>query len=100
MTLSPWQRTSQSPGVLSIKGAMKKWLFVAAINGALAVIAGALASHAQRLDPVAHAYSGVAASYQLSHAIALALAAFGGRGRAAKCATISAALFLVGIVLY
>jgi uncharacterized membrane protein YgdD (TMEM256/DUF423 family) len=79
---------------------MKKWLFIAAINGALAVIAGALASHAQGLDPVAHADIGLGASYQLSHAIAMALAAFAGRGQAAKCATISAALFLAGIVLF
>ena len=40
------------------------------------------------------------ASYQLSHALAMGLAALAGRGRAVRCATISASLFLAGIVLF
>jgi len=87
-------------GGLSIKAAMKKFLFLAAVNGALAVIAGALASHAQGLDPIAQANIGLGASYQLSHAMAMGLAAFAGRGRARVCATISASLFLAGIILF
>ena len=79
---------------------MKKWLFIAAVNGALAVIAGALASHAQGLGAIAHADIGLGASYQLSHAVAMALAAFAGWGKARVCATISASLFLAGIVLF
>lgn len=79
---------------------MKKFLFIAAVNGALAVIAGAAASHAQSLGAGARAEIGLGASYQLSHAIAMGLAAFAGRGGARICATISASLFLAGIVLF
>ena len=79
---------------------MKKWLFIAAVSGALAVIAGALATHARGLGASAEADIRLGASYQLSHAVAMGLAAFAGRGRATKCATISAGLFLAGIVLF
>jgi uncharacterized membrane protein YgdD (TMEM256/DUF423 family) len=79
---------------------MKNWLFLAAVNGALAVIAGALASHAHGLGPAAQTDIGLGASYQLSHAVAMGLTAFAGRGRAVRCATISAGLFLAGIVLF
>jgi uncharacterized membrane protein YgdD (TMEM256/DUF423 family) len=79
---------------------MKKWLFIAAINGALAVIAGALATHGSSLGANAQAYIRLGSSYQLSHALAIGLAAFAGRGKATPCATISASLFLAGIVLF
>jgi uncharacterized membrane protein YgdD (TMEM256/DUF423 family) len=79
---------------------MKKWLFLAAINGALAVIAGALAAHARGLAGAADIDIRLGASYQLSHALAMGLAAFAGRGKARPCATIAASLFLAGIVLF
>ena len=79
---------------------MKKWLFIAAINGALAVIAGALAAHADTLGAVAQAQIRLGASYQLSHALAMGLAAFAARGKARPCASLSAMLFLAGIVLF
>ena len=82
------------------KGAMKKWLFIAAINGALAVIAGALAAHAR--DLAAGARSRYPAGGELS---ALTRPGHGpcrpGRPRqAGLCASVSAGLFLAGIVLF
>lgn len=91
---------SQSGPALSIKPVMKKWLFIAAVNGALAVIAGAMAAHARSLGGGAEADVRLGASYQLSHALALGLAAFAARGKAAACANISAGLFLAGIILF
>ena len=82
------------------KRLMKKWLFIAAVNGALAVIAGALAAHAGGLGTGAQANVRLGASYQLSHALAIGLAAFAARGRAVSCAGISASFFLAGIVLF
>jgi uncharacterized membrane protein YgdD (TMEM256/DUF423 family) len=79
---------------------MKKWLFIAAVNGALAVIAGALASHAGNLGAGAAADVRLGANYQLSHALAMGLAAFAARGRAKPCAGLSAILFLAGILLF
>jgi len=79
---------------------MKKWLFIAAVSGALAIIAGALASHAGNLGDRALADIRLGANYQLSHALAMGLAALAGRGKASPCAAISAALFLAGIVLF
>jgi uncharacterized membrane protein YgdD (TMEM256/DUF423 family) len=79
---------------------MKKWLFIAAVNGALAVIAGALAAHAANLGAGAQFDIRLGANYQLSHALAMGLAAFACRGKAKLCASISSALFLAGIVLF
>jgi uncharacterized membrane protein YgdD (TMEM256/DUF423 family) len=79
---------------------MKKWLFIAAVSGALAVIAGALAAHARGLGPTAETDIRLAAGYQLSHALAMGLAALAGRGKARPCASISAGLFLAGILLF
>jgi uncharacterized membrane protein YgdD (TMEM256/DUF423 family) len=82
------------------KWPMKKWLFIAAVNGAVAVIAGALAAHAGRLSTDAQADIRLGASYQLSHALAIGLAAFSARDRAAPCAGISAIFFLAGVALF
>jgi uncharacterized membrane protein YgdD (TMEM256/DUF423 family) len=79
---------------------MKNWLFIAAVNGALAVIAGALAAHARDLAAGAEADIRLGASYQLSHALAMGLAALAARGKPVLCAGISAGLFLAGIVLF
>jgi uncharacterized membrane protein YgdD (TMEM256/DUF423 family) len=79
---------------------MKKWLFIAAVSGALAVIAGAVAAHAANLGPGAVADVRLGANYQLSHALAMGLAAFAARGKAKPCAGISAILFLAGILLF
>jgi uncharacterized membrane protein YgdD (TMEM256/DUF423 family) len=79
---------------------VKKWLFIASLNGAVAVIAGALAAHAGKLGAGAQSDVRLGASYQLSHALAMGFAAFAARGKARPCASISAILFLAGIILF
>lgn len=77
---------------------MNVWLAVAAINGALAVIAGAFAAHGLqgRLPADMLAVFQTGAHYHLAHALALGLAAVALRERA----RLSAWLFLIGIVLF
>lgn len=76
---------------------MSRWLSIAAINGAIAVSAGAFAAHG--LKPILSAdlleTFKTGAQYQLIHALAIAICAHSGRkmGRAAP-------LFLFGIVLF
>jgi uncharacterized membrane protein YgdD (TMEM256/DUF423 family) len=81
---------------------MKNWLFIAGINGALAVLAGAFAAHAlgQRLDPRLLSTFSTGATYHLVHALALAIAALAARGPAGARAQAAAALFLAGIILF
>ena len=80
---------------------MKKWLFIAGINGALAVLAGAFATHAgPKLDPSHAAAFITAAHYHLVHAVAMAVAALAARGAAKPRAQTAALLFLAGIVLF
>jgi uncharacterized membrane protein YgdD (TMEM256/DUF423 family) len=85
---------------------MRIWLFVAAVNGGLAVLCGAFAAHglSARLAPDALSVFETGARYHMYHALAIGLAAVladipaGGPGtRQAKAA---AALFLAGIVLF
>ena len=78
---------------------MKKWLFLAGLNGAIAVVAGALAAHLAAPGAGA-ATIRLSSSYHLAHALALGLAALAGRGAARVRAQISAALFLAGIILF
>jgi uncharacterized membrane protein YgdD (TMEM256/DUF423 family) len=79
---------------------MKIWLFIAGLNGALAVLVGAFAAHA--LGPDAHFASGfsTAAHYHLVHAAAMAVAALAAQGAAAPRARMAAMLFLAGILLF
>ena len=81
---------------------MKKWLFIAAVNGALAVLAGAFAAHAlaQRLEPRMLGVVNTGAHYHLSHARALGVAALAARGAARMQAEVAALLFLIGILLF
>jgi uncharacterized membrane protein YgdD (TMEM256/DUF423 family) len=81
---------------------MKMWLFIAGINGALAVLAGAFAAHAlgPRLDPSHAAAFTTATHYHLVHAVAMAVAALAARGGAKRRAQSAALLFLAGIVLF
>ena len=79
---------------------MKIWLFIASLNGALAVLMGAFAAHALGPShPFASAFS-TAAHYQLIHAAAMAIAALAMRGPAAPRARIAAMLFLAGTLLF
>jgi uncharacterized membrane protein YgdD (TMEM256/DUF423 family) len=81
---------------------MNVWLVVAALNGLLAVAAGAFGAHAlqARLDPHALQIFETGARYQMYHALAIGLAALAMRGASASPAQLSAALFLVGIILF
>src|SRR6202522_4722248 len=70
------------------------WLGIAAINGALAVIAGAFAAHSLQVHVSLEAVSvfDTGARYHMYHALAIALAAL-------VPASAAAAAFLAGIVL-
>jgi uncharacterized membrane protein YgdD (TMEM256/DUF423 family) len=81
---------------------MRTWLFIAGINGALAVIAGAFAAHglSARLEPRLLAAFTTGAHYHLVHAVALGLAALAGQDAARPRALWAARLFLAGMVLF
>jgi uncharacterized membrane protein YgdD (TMEM256/DUF423 family) len=81
---------------------MRIWLFIAAINGALAVAFGAFAAHglAGRLDTQALGIFETGARYHMYHALAIGLAALAMQSAAAYAAKWSAILFLSGIVLF
>ena len=81
---------------------MSRWLTVAAVNGLLAVAAGAFAAHglSGRLDAHALSLFETAARYHMYHALAIGLAAFAIRDAAAGAATVASAFFLSGILLF
>ncbi|MGD0142462.1 MAG: DUF423 domain-containing protein [Rhizomicrobium sp.] len=81
---------------------MNLWLLVAAINGFLAVAAGAFGAHGLqgRLDAHSLEVFETGARYQMYHALATGLAALAMRGAAAAPAQVAAGFFLVGIVLF
>lgn len=81
---------------------MRRWFAFAAINGALAVAAGAFAAHGlkARLSPEMLAVFETGARYHLIHALALAVTALAAERFAAKPAALAAALFATGIVLF
>lgn len=81
---------------------MGRWLFLAALMGALAVVMGAFAAHGLQavLNERMLAVFETGARYQMVHALAMGLAALAARGRAARLASLAAALFLAGILLF
>ena len=81
---------------------MNVWLLFAAINGFLAVAAGAFGEHGLQARLDAHHFEifQTAARYQMYHALAMGLAALAMRGRATGAARASAAFFLAGIILF
>ena len=81
---------------------MRIWLFIAAINGALAVAFGAFAAHGLtgRLDANALSIFETGARYHMYHALALGLTALAMQGAAARMANWSAWFFIAGIVLF
>jgi uncharacterized membrane protein YgdD (TMEM256/DUF423 family) len=81
---------------------MNVWLLVAAINGFLAVAAGAFGAHGLQGRIDAHALSvfETGARYQMYHALAIGLAALAARGSASQAANAAAIFFLSGIVLF
>jgi uncharacterized membrane protein YgdD (TMEM256/DUF423 family) len=80
---------------------MRLWLFIAAVNGFLAVAAGAFAAHAlqARLDAHSLQLFETGTRYHIYHALALGLTALGMRPASAP-ATLAAASFLAGIILF
>lgn len=74
---------------------MRLWLGIAAVNGALAVAAGAFAAHGLKaqMSPDMLAVFETGARYHMYHALAMGLAAMAGAGWAPK-------LFLGGILLF
>ena len=80
---------------------MNRWLFVGAVNGFLAVAAGAFAAHGlePRVTPRALEIFQTGAHYHLTHAIALVAVSLV-RGPAAALANLAGWLFTVGIVLF
>jgi len=81
---------------------MRLWLLVAALNGLVAVAAGAFTAHALQagLDARSLQVFETGARYQMYHALAIGLAAFAMRETATRPAQIAAALFLTGVVLF
>jgi uncharacterized membrane protein YgdD (TMEM256/DUF423 family) len=81
---------------------MNFWLLVAALNGFVAVAAGAFGAHGLqgRLDAHALSVFETAARYQMYHALAIGIAALAARGPASPSANAAAVFFLVGIILF
>lgn len=81
---------------------MNVWLLIAAINGFLAVAAGAFGAHGLqgKLDPHSLEVFETGARYQMYHALAIGLAALATRGASVASAQAAAIFFLVGIVLF
>ena len=81
---------------------MRIWLFIAAVNGGLAVLCGAFAAHglSGRLTPNALGIFETGARYHMYHALAIGLAALLPEGPGSRRAGTAAALFLAGIVLF
>ncbi len=79
---------------------MDRWLFVGAVNGFLAVAAGAFAAHGLegRIDAAALAIFQTAAHYHLIHGLAIVVAGLAAAAR--PRAHTAAWLFLAGIVLF
>ena len=81
---------------------MRTWLMIAALNGFLAVAAGAFAAHGLKgaLGAQDLQVFETGARYHMYHALALGISALAMRGAAAGRARLAAALFLAGIVLF
>jgi uncharacterized membrane protein YgdD (TMEM256/DUF423 family) len=81
---------------------VRTWLVIAALNGALAVAFGAFAAHglSQQLDVHALSIFETGARYHMYHTLAMGLAALAMQSNGARAATWSAALFLIGIILF
>ena len=92
MAFNPYRR----PTAIVYDGVMNRnWLGIAAINGALAVMAGAFAAHGLKaqLSPDALSVFETGARYHMYHALAMALAALVPAPKAAWA-------FLAGIALF
>ena len=80
---------------------MRFWLFLAAVNGFLAVAFGAFAAHGltQRLDAHSLSVFDTGARYHMVHALAMGLAALAMPAAPGR-AKVAAGMFLSGIILF
>ena len=81
---------------------MNRWLLVGAVNGFLAVAAGAFAAHGLEtlVTPRALEIFQTGAHYHLTHALAIVATSLITRDKAVSHANLAAWLFTVGIVLF
>ena len=81
---------------------MRAWFVIAALNGFLAVAAGAFAAHGLKaaISPQDLQIFETGARYHMYHALALGISALAMRGGAAGRARLAAIFFLAGIVLF
>lgn len=85
---------------------MRIWLFLGAVNGFLAVIAGAVGAHVleNRLQGPARGFYDMAAHFQLWHALALVavalLSTYPRRPAGARWLRVAGTGFIAGIVLF
>jgi len=79
-----------------------KWALVGALNGLIAVAAGAFGAHAlkSRLDAAELATFEVGARYQMYHALALLAVSFVAANRPSTAASVAGVCFTLGIVLF
>jgi len=78
------------------------WLWIAALNGALAVALGAFAAHGLKavLDPAALSTFDTATRYHMFHALALLGPALLSARTSSRLLHLSGAAFLLGILLF
>lgn len=78
------------------------WIGIAAINGLIAVAAGAFGAHALegRLDPQAVEVFELSARYQMYHALAMLAAGWLAASLGSRLAAVSAGLMFAGIILF
>jgi uncharacterized membrane protein YgdD (TMEM256/DUF423 family) len=81
---------------------MNRWLFAGAVNGFLAVAAGAFGAHALqgRMDASMAAIFETGAHYHLIHALATVAAALAAGAGGGRLGNMAAALFMAGTVLF
>jgi uncharacterized membrane protein YgdD (TMEM256/DUF423 family) len=81
---------------------MNPWLFAGAVNGFLAVAAGAFGTHIleSRLDAHNLSIFQTAAHYHLVHSVAVVAAALTAAGSGRRAATYAALLFTAGMILF
>lgn len=79
---------------------MKFWLFLGAVNGLVAVAAGAYGWHSLAADDGGRAIFAMGVDYQMWHALALIAVAWLASGNGGLPATIAGWAFTIGIVLF
>lgn len=79
-----------------------RWLFLAAVNGFLAVAAGAFGAHAlkSRLEPPDLTIFETAARYQMYHALVLLAVAWRASARPSSLLSAAGWCFVLGILLF